>query len=109
MTTFASGLPRAIVGVGGPMDVAFIGDTAYVLVTLVGSDVGGNDVVGIYRIDSPTSFTVVANIGEFSLSHPPNTSFFIADRCAVRTGAVPWRLPRHRRSSQPRASGHARG
>jgi hypothetical protein len=57
--------------------VAFIGDTAYVLVTLVGSDVGGTDVVGIYRIDSPTSFTVVADIGEFSLSHPPDTSFFI--------------------------------
>ena len=77
VTTFASGLPRAIVGVGGPMDVAFIGDTAYVLVTLVGPDVGGNDVVGIYRIDSPTSFTVVADIGEFSSSHPPNTAFFI--------------------------------
>ncbi len=77
VTTFASGLPRAIVGIGGPMDVAFIGHTAYVLVTLVGPDVGGSDVVGIYRIDGPTSFTVVANIGEFSLSHPPNTSFFI--------------------------------
>jgi len=77
VTTFASGLPRAIVGIGGPMDVAFIGDTAYVLVTLVGSDVGGDDVVGIYRIDGPTSFTVVADIGEFSLRHPPNTPFFI--------------------------------
>jgi sugar lactone lactonase YvrE len=77
VTTFASGLPRAIVGIGGAMDVAFIGDTAYVLVTLVGPDVGGNDVVGIYRIDSPTSFTVVANIGEFSVKSPPNTSFFI--------------------------------
>ena len=77
VTTFASGLPRAIVGIGGPMDVAFIGDTAYVLVTLVGSDVGGSDVVGIYRIDGPTRFTVVADIGEFSLSHPPNTPFFV--------------------------------
>lgn len=77
VTTFASGLPRAIVGIGGPMDVAFIGDTAYVLVTLVGADVGGRDVVGIYRIDGPTSFTVVANIGEFASSHPPNTSFFV--------------------------------
>ena len=77
VTTFASGLPRAIVGIGGPMDVAFIGETAYVLVTLVGSDVGGNDAVGIYRIDGPTAFTLVANIGEFSLAHPPSTSFFI--------------------------------
>ena len=31
------------------MDVAFIGQTAYVLVTLVGPDVGGSGIVGIYR------------------------------------------------------------
>jgi len=47
LTTFASGLPRSIVGIGGAIDVAFTGATAYVLVTLVGSDVGGRDVVGI--------------------------------------------------------------
>src|SRR3989442_12630912 len=33
ITTFASGLPKAIVGLGGAMDVAFLGKTAYVLVT----------------------------------------------------------------------------
>src|SRR5690349_12712175 len=33
-TVFASGLPKDIVGVGGVMDVAFIGNTAYALVTL---------------------------------------------------------------------------
>ena len=75
--TFASGLPAAIVGVGGPMDVAFIGSTAYVLVTLVGPDVGGSDVVGIYRVDGPSSFTVVADLGAFSLQHPPTTPFFV--------------------------------
>ena len=68
ITTFASGLPTAIVGIGGAIDVAFIGKTAYVLVTLVGPDVGGSDVVGIYRVDGPDSFTVVADIGEFSLA-----------------------------------------
>jgi hypothetical protein len=49
-TTYASGLPKLIpaVGFGGPVDVAFLGRTAYVLVTLVGPDVGGSDVVGIY-------------------------------------------------------------
>ena len=52
-------------------DVAFIGGTAYTLVTLVGPDVGGSDVVGIYRIDGPDSFTVVADIGAFALSNPP--------------------------------------
>jgi hypothetical protein len=73
-TTYASGLPRRIVGFGGPVDVAFLGRTAYVLVTLVGPDVGGSDVVGIYRVDGPTSFTVVADIGAFSIANPPATS-----------------------------------
>jgi sugar lactone lactonase YvrE len=76
-TTYASGLPRRIAGFGGPVDVAFLGRTAYVLVTLVGPDVGGSDVVGIYRVDGPTSFTVVADIGAFSIANPPATAFFV--------------------------------
>ena len=78
-TTYASGLPRLIpaVGFGGPVDIAFLGRTAYVLVTLVGPDVGGSDVVGIYRVDGPTSFTVVADIGAFSIADPPATDFFV--------------------------------
>src|SRR6187200_244791 len=42
VTTFASGLPRAVpeAGIGGAMDVVFLGDTAYVLVTLVGPAFG---------------------------------------------------------------------
>jgi len=71
ITTFASGLPASIIGIGGTTDVAFIGGTAYALVTVVGSDIGGSDVVGIYRIDGPDSFTVVADIGAFALSNPP--------------------------------------
>ena len=73
VTTFASGLPKQLVavGIGGVMDVAFIGKTAYALVTLVGSDWGGSDVVGIYRVDGPHSFTVVANIGQWSIDHAP--------------------------------------
>jgi hypothetical protein len=59
------------------MDVAFYGSTAYVLVTLVGEDVGGSDIVGIYRIDGPTSHTVIADIGAFSLDNPPTTDFFV--------------------------------
>lgn len=74
-TTFASGLPTQVAPIGGAIDVAFIGRTAYVLVTLVGPDVGGNDIVGIYRMDSPHTFTVVADIGQFSLHNPPETSF----------------------------------
>ena len=75
ITTFASGLPPSIVGIGGTIDVAFIGGTAYALVTLVGPDVGGSDIVGIYRIDGPDSFTVVADIGAFALSNPPGIPF----------------------------------
>jgi hypothetical protein len=78
-TTYASGLPELIpaVGFGGPVDIAFLGRTAYVLVTLVGPDVGGSDVVGIYRVDGPDSFTVVADLGAFSIANPPETDFFV--------------------------------
>jgi sugar lactone lactonase YvrE len=76
VTTYASGLPKSIVGIGGAMDVAFVGTTAYILVTLVGPDVGGSDVVGIYRADGSGS-TVVADIGAFALAHPPSTDFFV--------------------------------
>jgi sugar lactone lactonase YvrE len=78
-TLFASGLPQQIpaVGIGGPVDVAFLGNTAYALVTLVGSDVGGSSVAGIYRIDSPTSSTLIADVGAFSVANPPSTDFFI--------------------------------
>jgi hypothetical protein len=77
ITTFASGLPRAIRPTGGPIDVAFLDETAYALVTLVGPDVGGNSVVGIYRLDGPNRFTVIADIGAWAVAHPPATEFFI--------------------------------
>ena len=77
-TTFASGLPRTIPAVGlGPTDVAFLGRTAYVLVTLVGPDVGGQDVVGIYRVDGTNRVTVIADIGQFAIDNPPEPAFFI--------------------------------
>jgi sugar lactone lactonase YvrE len=77
VTTFASGLPKSIVGIGGAIDIAFLGRTAYVLVTLVGPDVGGSHAVGVYRVDGPSSTAVVADVGAFSLSHPPSTDFFV--------------------------------
>jgi DNA-binding beta-propeller fold protein YncE len=77
VTTFATGLPKRIVGIGGAMDIAFIGQTAYVLVTLVGPDVGGSDVVGIYRLDGPDTFTVIADVGAFALANPPDNEFFV--------------------------------
>jgi hypothetical protein len=79
-TTFVSGLPPAIISIGGfsiggPIDVAFIDNVAYALVTLVSPDVGGGNVDGIYRIDGPDSSTVVADIGAFNLANPPPTPF----------------------------------
>ncbi len=71
ITTFASGLPPSIIGIGGTTDVAFIGGTAYALVTVVGPQFGSSDTVGIYRIDGPDTFTVVADIGAFAVSNPP--------------------------------------
>jgi hypothetical protein len=59
------------------MDVAFLGRTAYVLVTLVDSAVGGSSVDGIYRVDGPNTFTVVADIGGFASDNPPDTDFFV--------------------------------
>jgi len=77
ISTFASGLPKTLssVGLGGPTDVAFIGRTAYVLVTLVSADVGGNDIDGIYRVDGPNQFTIIADIGQFNLNNPPTIPF----------------------------------
>lgn len=79
ITTFASGLPKQIagVGLGGATDIAFIHRTAYVLVTLVSPDVGGADIDGIYRVDGTHHFTVVADIGTWSLAHPPIPAFFV--------------------------------
>jgi hypothetical protein len=84
-TTFASGLPAMLpaVGLGGVMDVAFVDQTAYALVTLVGPDVGGSDVAGIYRVDGPDSYTVVADIGQWSIDNPP---LGWPDCCAVASG-----------------------
>ena len=59
------------------MDIAFIHHTAYVLVTLVSPDVGGTSIDGIYRVDSPTHFTVVADIGAWSMAHPPVPAFVV--------------------------------
>jgi hypothetical protein len=82
-TTFASGLPTALpaIGIGGAIDIAFIDNIAYVLVTLVNDPLfPSSDVDGIYRMDGPDSFTVVADIGQFNLDNPPTIPFpyFIA-------------------------------
>lgn len=73
VTTFAEGLPPSVIGVGGAVDVAFVDDTAYVLVTLVSLFSPAID--GVYRIDGPNSYTVIADLGAFSAANPPATPF----------------------------------
>lgn len=77
VTAFASGLPQKIIHTGGIMDIAFMDETAYALVTLVGEAVGGDDISGIYRIDDEDSFTIIADIGQFSVDNPPATDIFV--------------------------------
>jgi sugar lactone lactonase YvrE len=75
VTTVASGLPKpGIPGYpfGGAVDLAFLGTTAYVLVAVVGP----SDVVGIYRVDGPDRFTVIADLGTFSAQNPPRDPVF---------------------------------
>jgi hypothetical protein len=82
VSLFADGLPPQVLGIGGAMDVAFIGHTAYVLVTMVGGDIVGGEhfgdaTDGIYRLNRDGSFTVIADIGAFSAANPPATDDFI--------------------------------
>ena len=90
---FASGLPKMIpeVGIGGIMDVAFIGRNAYALVTLVDDPVSfpTGQVNGIYRIDGPGSFTIVADIGAYNFDHQP-TEFPIDVTTGVQYSFEPY-------------------
>jgi hypothetical protein len=90
-TTFASGLPPKILPIGGAIDVAFLDQTAYVLVTLVGPDLGGSAVDGIYRVDGPHSFTVVADIGAWSVAHPPTIPFDYSIKTGLQFALLPYR------------------
>jgi hypothetical protein len=87
-TLYASGLPQKFEALpfGGVMDVAFIGSTAYALVSVVGADPAdladlldckNPPTIGIYRVDGPTSSTVVADIGTFACENPPLTGFAV--------------------------------
>lgn len=78
-TAYASGLPLSIIGIGGAIDVVFHQNTAYVLVALVGSDVGGDQIDGIYRVDDASTFTVIADLGAWSADNPPSTQFDLSE------------------------------
>jgi hypothetical protein len=65
-----TGLPLPNGGFGA-WDVVFLGKTAYALVTLAGSDIGQDAVMGIYRLEKNGTFSVFADIGSFAASHLP--------------------------------------
>jgi hypothetical protein len=88
VSTYASGLPpKAFQGqdIGGPVDVAFLGRTAYVLVTIVSGLIfgepfdNGNPEAknGLYRIERDGTPTLIADIGQWSADHPPQPAFFV--------------------------------
>jgi hypothetical protein len=94
---FASGLPQRLttppLPFGGVMDVAFIGSTAYALVSVVGNDfLGCHSGIGIYRIDGLTSSTLVADIGlyECVTNRPPTGLFDIAVLTGVQFALEPF-------------------
>jgi hypothetical protein len=84
-TLFTSGLPRRFseLPFGGVMDVAFYGSTAYALVSVVGSTFPTDlfachpDLIGIYRVNGPSSSTLVADIGSFACENPPSGFPFV--------------------------------
>ena len=80
VTTFVAGLPlmNTPPGIGGAIDVAFVGHTAYVLVANVGPFFGEPDeVAGIYRVRRNGSAVPVADIGAWAEANPPDTEFVL--------------------------------
>jgi hypothetical protein len=86
VSTYATGLPpKAFQGqdIGGPVDVAFMGRTAYVLVTLVSGQIFGEPFGdpeaknGLYRIEPDGTHTLVADTGQWSVDNPPEPAFFV--------------------------------
>jgi sugar lactone lactonase YvrE len=80
VTTVAAGFPllNTPPGIGGAIDVAFVGHTAYVLVANVGSFFGEPDeIAGIYRVRRDGSVVPVADIGAWAEDNPPDTEFVL--------------------------------
>jgi hypothetical protein len=91
VTTFASGLPISGAAPGGVVDVAFLGRTAYALVTLVTPEVGGSSANGIYRKVDATHFALFADLGAYSAAHPPSHDFPYSLQTGVQYALQPYR------------------
>lgn len=84
--TYASGLPPKAFqeqDIGGPTDVAFVDGTAYAIVSLVSGKLEGEPFGdlkaknGLYRIEPGGTPTLVADIGQWSIDHPPQPAFVV--------------------------------
>ena len=86
VTPYATGLPGRTPGVpfGGVMDVAFIGWTAYALITL-----SPDATSGIYRVKGSQPPQLVADIGAWSLAHPPTHRFDYTVKTGVQYALQP--------------------
>jgi hypothetical protein len=98
-TLFASGLPKTPPGWGdgGTFDVTFIGNTAYALVSEVSPDTSLADpsldlhgIDGIYRIDGPHSFTIIADIGTYEMANPPPPTISLIVPSGVQFSFLPY-------------------
>jgi hypothetical protein len=98
-TVFASGLPQTPPGWGdgGTFDITFIGNTAYALVSEVSSDTSFADpsldlhgIDGIYRIDGPDRFTIIADIGTWSIVNPPPPNISLIVPSGVQFAFLPY-------------------
>ena len=111
VTTFAAADPlmNTPPGIGGAIDVAFVGHTAYVLVANVGPFFGELDeVAGIYRVRRNGSAVPVADIGAWAEGQPARHRVRPSGPGSVRDGALPWRVRGHRRPPRSRAVRPAR-
>ncbi|MGD9752010.1 MAG: ScyD/ScyE family protein [Acidimicrobiia bacterium] len=71
-TVVGTGLPPAVVEIGGAMDVAFLHGRAYVLVSLAGADLGVTGTpMGLYVLVDDGRFSPFADIGAFAAANPP--------------------------------------
>jgi hypothetical protein len=98
-TVFASNLPKTppYWGDGGTFDVTFIGNTAYALVSEVSPDTSIADptldlhgIDGIYRIDGPDRFTVIADIGTWEMANPPPPTISLIVPSGVQFSFLPF-------------------
>jgi hypothetical protein len=80
VSTFVAGLPLMNMppGIGGAIDVAFVGHTAYVLVANVGPFFGEpHEIAGIYRVRRNGSAVPVVDIGAWATANPPDNVFVL--------------------------------